>query len=356
MSLCIAGGAGFVGASLARRYRQHYPNRRIVAFDNLSRRGSELNLADFRARNIEFIHGDVRFPRDLESLTGTFDLLIDAAAEPSVHADTNAIDTNLKGTLNCLEWARRHAGALLFLSTSRVYSLPGLRSLPLREEETRFSLDSREPQPAGLSAAGIGEAFPTSGHRSLYGATKLASELFVQEYCAAYGLKAVINRCGVIAGPGQWGRADQGVYALWVAGHYFGLGLRYTGFGGRGKQVRDLLHPDDLFALLEEQVACPATWTGDAFNAGGGLASSTSLMEYTQLCQEVGGRTLAIGAAPETQPTDIPYYVTDNAKAQAAFGWTPQKTARDIVGDIHTWLVDNGDLVRPMFTDLTASE
>ena len=97
MSLCIAGGAGFVGASLARRYRQHYPNRRIVAFDNLSRRGSELNLADFRARNIEFIHGDVRFPRDLESLTGTFDLLIDAAAEPSVHADTNAIDTNLQG-------------------------------------------------------------------------------------------------------------------------------------------------------------------------------------------------------------------------------------------------------------------
>ena len=245
---------------------------------------------------------------------------------------------------------------MLFLSTSRVYSLPGLRSLPLREEETRFSLNPKDPQPAGLSAAGIGESFATSGHRSLYGATKLASELFVQEYCAAYGLNTLINRCGVIAGPGQWGRADQGVYALWVAGHYFGLGLRYTGFGGRGKQVRDLLHPDDLFALLEAQVACPAAWTGDVFNAGGGLASSTSLVEYTQLCQEATGRTLAIGSIPETQPTDIPYYVTDNAKVQAAFGWTPQKTARDIVGDIHTWLVDNGDLVRPMFTDLTVSE
>ena len=356
MSLCIAGGAGFVGASLARRYRQHYPNRRIVAFDNLSRRGSELNLADFRARNIEFIHGDVRFPRDLESLTGTFDLLIDAAAEPSVHADTNAIDTNFKGTLNCLEWARRRAGALLFLSTSRVYSLPTLRSLPLREEETRFSLDPKGPQPAGLSVAGVGESFATSGHRSLYGATKLASELFVQEYCAAYGLNTLINRCGVIAGPGQWGRADQGVYALWVAGHYFGLGLRYTGFGGSGKQVRDLLHPDDLFALLEAQVACPAAWTGDVFNVGGGLASSTSLVEYTRLCQEITSRTLAIGSTPETQPTDIPYYVTDNAKVQTAFGWTPQKTARDIVGDISAWLADNGDLVRPMFTDLTVSE
>ncbi len=353
MSLCIAGGAGFVGASLALRYRQHYPSRRIVAFDNLSRRGSELNLADFRAHNIEFIHGDIRFPRDLESLTGTFDLLIDAAAEPSVHAGTNAIDTNLQGTLNCLEWARRRAGALLFLSTSRVYSLPALRILPLREAETRFRLDPQGPQPAGLSAAGIGEAFATSGHRSLYGATKLASELFVQEYCAAYGLKAVVNRCGVIAGPGQWGRVDQGVYALWVAGHFFGLELRYTGFGGSGKQVRDLLHPDDLFTLLEAQMACPAAWTGDVFNAGGGLAGSTSLVEYTQLCQEATGCILTIAAIPQTQPTDIPYYVTDNAKAQAAFGWTPQKTARDIVGNICTWLADNDDRVRPMFTGRT---
>lgn len=347
MSLCIAGGAGFVGASLAHRYRQHYPDRRIVAFDNLSRRGSELNLARFRAHDIEFVHGDVRFPGDLESLTGTFDLFIDAAAEPSVHA--TAIDTNLQGTLNCLEWARRRAGALLFLSTSRAYSLPALRSIPLREEATRLSLDTAATLPPGLSADGISETFSTSGHRSLYGATKLASELFVQEYCAAYGLKAVINRCGVIAGPGQWGRVEQGVYTLWVARHYFGLELSYTGFGGRGKQVRDLLHPDDLFALLEAQVACPAAWTGEVFNAGGGLASATSLVEYTQLCREATGRSPAIGSIPETQPTDIPYYVSDNAKARAAFGWTPQKTAQNIVADICTWLVENGDLVRPLF-------
>ena len=350
MSLCITGGAGFVGARLALRYRRHYPNRRIVAFDNLSRRGSELNLADFRAHNIEFIHGDVRFARDLESLTGTFDLLIDAAAEPSVHAATNAIDTNLQGTLNCLEWVRRRAGALLFLSTSRVYSLPALRGLPLCEEETRLSIDTDEAMPSGLSADGIGETFDTAGHRSLYGATKLASELFVQEYCAAYGLKAVINRCGVIAGPGQWGRVEQGVYALWVAGHYFGLKLRYTGFGGSGKQVRDLLHPDDLFALIEAQTAHPAAWTGEVFNAGGGLANATSLVEYTRLCQEATGRVVEISSVPATRAVDIPYYVTDNAKAGATFGWTPQKTARNIAFEIHSWLAENHDLVRAIFT------
>ena len=353
MSLCIAGGAGFVGASLARRYRQHYPNRRIVAFDNLSRRGSELNLADFRARNIEFIHGDVRFPPRL----GIADRHLRPAHRRGGRAfsprglPTRSTPTS-KGTLNCLEWARRRAGALLFLSTSRVYSLPTLRSLPLREEETRFSLDPKGPQPAGLSVAGIGESFATSRHRSLYGATKLASELFVQEYCAAYGLNTLINRCGVIAGPGQWGRADQGVYALWVAGHYFGLGLRYTGFGGRGKQVRDLLHPDDLFALLEAQVACPAAWTGDVFNVGGGLTGSASLVEYTQLCQEATRPHPRHRLGPRDSADRHPLLRHRQCQGAGGLWLDPAKDrAADIVGDISAWLADNGDLVRPMFTN-----
>ena len=355
MSLCITGGAGFVGAGLAYRYRQHYPSRRIVAFDNLRRRGAEYNLEAFKALDIEFVHGDVRLADDLQALKGEFDLLIDAAAEPSVHAGAEGapnylIDTNLKGTLNCLEWARKRAGALLLLSTSRVYALSALRGLPLCEDETRFRINGEARMPAGLSAAGIDETFDTSAPRSLYGATKLASESFVQEYCAAYGMKAAINRCGVIAGPGQWGRVEQGVYTLWVARHYFGLELSYTGFGGRGKQVRDLLHPDDLFALIEAQVVYSAAWTGEVFNSGGGLAGATSLVEYTKLCQEATGRIIEIGSVPETRLADIPYYVTDNAKAGVTFGWTPRKTTRDIVFDIHDWLAENHDQARAIFT------
>ena len=170
MSLCITGGAGFVGSSLARHYREHYPERRIVAFDNLKRRGSELNLAAFKALNIEFTHGDVRIAGDLAALEGEFDLLIDASAEPSAHAGANGapdylIATNLGGTLNCLEWARQRAGALLFLSTSRVYALPALRALPLREEETRLSIDTDQPLPVGLSAAGIGDVLGSDAPR-----------------------------------------------------------------------------------------------------------------------------------------------------------------------------------------------
>lgn len=355
MSLFISGGAGFVGSSLARRYREKYPTRRIVAFDNLKRRGSELNLPAFKELNIEFVHGDVRTADDLSDVQGEFDLFIDAAAEPSAHAGADSaphyvLNTNLVGTLNSLEFARRRCGGMILLSTSRVYSVPAQRAIPLREEATRLAIDADAELPQGLSANGIAETFDTAQFRSLYGATKLASELFVQEYCAMYGLRALINRCGVIAGPGQWGKVDQGVYTLWVAAHYFGQRLSYMGFGGTGKQVRDLMHPSDLFALLEAQAPLLAEHAGDVFNAGGGLRGSTSLVEYTALCQELTGRQIEIGSVPETRQLDLPYYVGDNAKVKRAFGWTPQRTPRDIAGDICTWLSAHHDLVSGIFT------
>jgi CDP-paratose 2-epimerase len=354
LSIFITGGAGFVGSSLAKSYRNKYPSRRIVVFDNLKRRGAELNLPEFKKIGIDFVHGDIRQPDDLEAVEGKFDLFIEASAEPSVHAGADGkasylLHTNLTGTLNCLEWARKRCAHTLFLSTSRVYSIPALNEIPLRQTETRFELDPTAERATGLCEYGIGEQFDVSRFRSLYGATKLASELVVQEYCALYGMQIIINRCGVIAGPGQWGKADQGVYTLWVANHFFDKTLKYIGYGGHGKQVRDLLHPQDLFALLEAQLEKIDAHSGEVFNVGGGLNVSTSLLEYTRLCAEITGNEIAVGQEPETNPLDVPYYISDYRRAMETFAWQPQKSVRDIVGDIHAWLSNERERVEPIF-------
>src|SRR5207253_150096 len=160
------------------------------------------------------------------------------------------VQTNLFGTFNCLKFARHHARQFIFLSTSRVYSIAPLREIALEETPRRYVIKPEQIL-HGVSAAGISEDFTTSSPRSFYGAAKLASEYLIQEFTAAYGLDATIYRCGVIAGPGQFGKVDQGVFTWWIAHHYFKKPLEYTGFGGQGKQVRDLLHPLDLFDLIQ---------------------------------------------------------------------------------------------------------
>ena len=344
-----------MGASIARRLKDRYPDRRVVVVDNLKRRGSELNLSDFKRRGIEFVHGDIRNPDDLAALEGSFDRLIEASAEASVLAGLNSessylLHTNLMGTVNCLEFARRRCDAVIFLSTSRVYSIPALRALPLAAGEERLDLDERATLPLGCSVDGIAETFETARYRSLYGATKLASELIIQEYSELFDLHAVVNRCGVIAGRGQWGKADQGVYTMWVARHYFEKPLRYVGFGGTGKQVRDLLHPDDLFTLIDLQSERMQEYAGEVFNVGGGLQGSISLKQYTQLCREVTGREMEIGAEDATTKVDVPYYVTDNSKVTTSTGWSPKMGIREIATDIFEWLKAEEDTVRPIFS------
>lgn len=353
MRILITGGAGFVGSNLAVAFRREHPTARVVAFDSLRRRGSEGKLAGLREHGVEFVHGDVRSASDLDALPGTFDWVIDAAAEPSVRAGWDGspapvFETNLGGTLQVLELCRRRAGHLIFLSSSRVYSLAPLRGLALEERATRFALAER-PQPPGVSSAGVAEGFATDGPRSFYGASKLASELLVQEYAAAAGVPALIDRCGVIAGPGQLGREDQGVFALWVARHHFRLPLRYTGFGGRGKQVRDLLHPEDLFALIELQMQRIDAHRGGVFNVGGGPEGATSLLEYTALCRELTGHAAEPASEPDTHPVDVPWYVTDHRRASEAFDWKPRRGVREIASDLLAWLRAEEPRLRGLF-------
>ncbi|TMA76342.1 MAG: NAD-dependent epimerase/dehydratase family protein [Deltaproteobacteria bacterium] len=339
-TILVTGGAGFVGSTLALHLKRHDVARRVIALDNLKRRGSELNVPRLRDGGVEFVHGDIRCPEDLD--VAETDLLLECSAEPSVLAGYDSspqylVNTNLLGTLNLLEHCRRRGAAIVFLSTSRVYPMAALAAIRLDETPTRFEIAGAQTL-AGISARGISEEFPLSGARSLYGATKLASELFIEEYAYAYGLRAVVDRCGVLAGPWQMGKVDQGFVALWVARHLFEGRLSYIGFGGSGKQVRDVLHVDDLCDLVTRQIARLDDVAGQVFNVGGGRRVSTSLCELTELCRRVTGKTIAIDAVAETRTADVPLYVTDTARIEATLGWSPTRDLERVVVDTHDWM------------------
>jgi CDP-paratose 2-epimerase len=351
MRVLVTGGAGFVGSNLALFWKRDRSGDTVVALDNLRRRGSELALARLKAGGVEFRHGDIRAASDLAD-AGRFDLLLECSAEPSVQAgyDGSAayvVDTNLTGTINCLNEARRHGAALVFLSTSRVYPIRHLAALPLMARGERLALKAGASGP-GWSAAGIAEDFPLDGARSLYGATKLAAELIIEEYRAMYGLKAVIDRCGVIAGPWQMGRVDQGFVVLWAARHLYGGPLAYIGYGGHGHQVRDVLHVEDLYDLIACQAADFDVHGIGVFNVGGGLAVSTSLAEMTGLCAEATGRCIAIASEPATRAADVPFYVTDHGRVSAATGWKPRRDAKRIVADVVDWLGTHRGQLEPI--------
>ncbi|RZJ67913.1 MAG: NAD-dependent epimerase/dehydratase family protein [Flavobacterium sp.] len=351
LRILVTGGAGFVGSSLCLQLKQRYPNYAITAFDNLKRRGSEFNLSDLQKAEIPFIHGDIRNAEDLAGV-GAFDVLIEASAEPSVMAGldsdpTYVINNNLYGSINCFNACLKNKAKVIFLSTSRVYPIEKIETANFVEADTRFDFSSDQTQ-IGISEKGISEQLSLEGARSFYGTTKLASELFIQEYAAFYGLQAAITRFGVIAGPRQMGKTDQGVVTLWMAKHYWNQSLKYIGYGGTGKQVRDILHVDDLVDLVDLQIHETEKFTGKIFNVGGGLENSASLLEMTNICEKITGNTITIGSETETRPADLRSYVTDNSLIEKETGWKPTRSVETIFKDIFEWIKENEKQLEPI--------
>jgi CDP-paratose 2-epimerase len=347
MKLFITGICGFVGSKLAARLLRFVPGLQICGIDNLLRPGSEMNRAELSRLGVRFVHGDLRQASDLEAI-GPADWVIDAAAHPSVLAGVDGrsssrqlTEHNLLGTLNLLEYCKQFKAGLILLSTSRVYSVRDLSHLPVIEKQGAFHLDNSKTPIAGISEQGISEAFPTRQPISLYGATKLASETMAREYGQAFGFPVWINRCGVLAGAGQFGTAEQGIFSYWLHAHAARLPLRFIGFGGFGYQVRDALHPDDLMELVRVQLT--STPSQDAtFHAGGGLGNAMSLAQLTEWCDQRFGPH-APQADHRPRPFDIPWLVMDCRLAMSELGWKPRRTLTSILEEIADHVSEHPD-------------
>jgi CDP-paratose 2-epimerase len=337
--ILISGVCGFAGNAIARALAAQSPKNRIFGFDNFIRPGSEANRADLKRLGVKVVHADQRAASDMEALPAC-DWVIDAAANPSVLAGVDGLSSsrqlvehNLGGTVNLLEYCKRSRAGLVLLSTSRVYGIEPLAGMPVRVKDGAFHPDARR-LPHGASPRGISEEFSTAAPVSLYGATKLASEALALEYGQSFGLPVYVNRCGILAGAGQFGRPDQGIFAFWINSHLRRRPLTFIGFGGKGHQVRDCLHPNDLVPLLLAQMAAPKTAAADRIvNVGGGAASAISLLQLTRWCDERFGRH-AVASEPATRTFDIPWMVLDASKAEEVWGWRPRTPLQSILEEI----------------------
>lgn len=340
MRILISGICGFVGSTLARALAEAGASHELFGFDNFIRPGSETNRADLKRRGVRLFHGDLRAASDLETLPKV-DWVIDAAANPSVLAGVDGrtssrqlIEHNLTGTFNLLEFCKAQRAGIILLSTSRVYSIAPLSTLPTEVVDGAFRPAADATLPAGVSAAGVSETFSTLAPVSLYGATKLASETLALEYGETFGLPVFVNRCGVMAGAGQFGRPDQGIFAYWINAWLRRRPLKYIGFGGTGHQVRDCLHPRDLLPVLLKQLAAPALGAeARVANFSGGAASALSLRQLSEWCESNLGAH-AVAAESAARPFDIPWMVLDSSKAARLWSWHPSISTPAVLEEI----------------------
>jgi CDP-paratose 2-epimerase len=346
MRVLITGICGFVGSTLARGLREGWPDWEIVGLDNFVRAGSETNRRPLRECGIKLYHADVRSPSDLESLPRC-DWVIEAAANPSVLAGVDGktssrqlIEHNLVGTINMLELSKQWRSGFTILSTSRVYSIRALAAIPVDRQGDRFvpDLTSQAPRTTRhaprtthhpsrftfhVSPQGITEDFPTDPPLSLYGSSKRASELLACEYAESFDLPVSVLRCGVLAGAGQFGKIDQGIFSFWIHSWRQRRPLKYIGFKGTGCQVRDCLHPRDLLPLVAQQIRSPRTEAPRILNVSGGLGQSASLHELSDWCAQRFGPH-PVTAEAKDRPFDVPWLVLDSTRAGQVWAWKPQ--------------------------------
>ena len=329
MKILITGGCGFVGSNLAIYLKKNRISFKINSLDNLSRKGALLNLKRLKENNIKNFKFDISDNKSLKKLP-KYDFIIDCCAEAAVEASKKDINrvfyTNLIGTFNILKKCVKDKSNIIFLSSSRVYSIKKLKSLKNKSQ--------------------ISEKFDTTEPKSIYGFCKYSSEQLIKEFSFLYKIKYIVNRLGVISGPWQFGKQDQGFVSLWVWKHINKKKLYYTGFGGKGIQVRDVIHISDVCDLIALQIKKINKIHNLTINAGGGLKNAISLKNLTKLCQNVTSNKMKIFSKKITSNYDIPYYITDNSRVKKIYKWIPKKSLLYIIQDIYKWMIFNKRILK----------
>ena len=328
----VTGGAGFIGANATLRLARE--GDAVVVYDNLSRPSAALNLRWLRQElgddGFAFVEGDVRDAAALEAVVRerrpdvVLHLAGQVAVTTSIAAPREDYETNVTGSFNVLEAARLYAPAatVINVSTNKVYGQ--LEHHRIEEQATRY-VDASAPD-------GVSESEPLDPH-SPYGCSKAAADVYALDYARIYGLNSVSLRQSCIYGPRQFGIEDQG----WVA--WFALATRLgkpLTVYGNGKQVRDLLHVDDLVELYL-QVAATEGIAGRAYNVGGGPVNTLSLLELLERLGTWRGSPVEPAFA-EARPGDQLVFVADCARARADLGWEPRVGLDDGLERLFAWI------------------
>ena len=333
MKILITGGCGFIGSNLAIFLKNKIKNVKISSIDNLSRKGSTLNYKRLYKKKIKNFKIDIsnsnklsRFPK--------FDLIIHCAAEPAIEVSRKKIDevfnSNLIGTFNVLKKCAKDNSSIIYLSSSRVYAMENL-----------FKLKKKK--------GSVKESFNVDNTKSIYGFTKLSSELLIKEYSYLYKIKYIINRVALVSGPWQFGKEEQGFVSLWVWRHLNHLRLNYIGFGGTGRQVRDVLHVDDLCELILTQIRKFKKINNKLVNVGGGKKNSLNLIQLSGLVSKITKKKIKIGSIKKTSPYDVPYFITNTNYVRTLYKWRPKKNLKKIISDLYFWMKPNISTLRKYF-------
>jgi CDP-paratose 2-epimerase len=331
--ILITGGAGFIGSNAARYFGTR--NWNVTVLDNLSRAGTDKNLQWLRdGTTFDFEQVDVRDqPRiDCVLSDNRFDAVLHLAAQVAV--TTSVADprtdfaVNALGTFNVLDAVRRHCPGAVFIyaSTNKVYGKIAAAACELRG--SRYAYVDRP--------YGIGENEPLE-FLSPYGCSKGAADQYALDFARIYQIPATSFRQSCIYGPRQFGVEDQG----WVAWFAIAsmLGRDITIFGD-GKQVRDVLHVDDLLRAYEAAIRAPDKVAQQAFNVGGGPDRALSLLELVGMLASRLGRAIPL-RWDDWRPGDQQVYVSDIRKLDTVLGWKPEIGVTAGVAQLMDWVEQN---------------